>query len=191
MSLWRELARGSRRASCGGATPEKPKRLPTVHSELSRSRPRAQGRLARVGAPTVSIRVEGRAQESQEGRAGRLPWPGAQFYAASHASRRGSRLRAAGVGSKLVFLASQRPRLWTGPEQGSGCGRSGRAQSVSPASRAGPGDSAPLLGRCHAFGTGVIKGLALFFLRPSYSEGFCYPHGESSRSPLGLAAAPF
>lgn len=48
-----------------------------------------------MGAQSVSIRVEGRAQGNREGRAGRAPWPVAQFYAAS---RQRARLSA--------------PRLW-------------------------------------------------------------------------------
>lgn len=77
------------------ALPEKPKRLPSVSSERSRLSPRAQCCQARMGAQSVSIRIEGRAQGNREGRAGCAPWPVAQFYAAS---RQRARLSA--------------PRLW-------------------------------------------------------------------------------
>lgn len=44
--------------------------------------------------------------------------------------------------------------------------RNGEAQSAAPASPAGLGDSAPILGHCHAFGTGGIKGISTFSLGP-------------------------
>lgn len=82
---------------------ERPKRLSSVHSERSRPRPKAQRCQAGVGVPAVSIRAQG----SQEGRAGRSPWPGPPFYAALHDRGCRSRLPGAAVGSELVFLASQ------------------------------------------------------------------------------------
>lgn len=146
------------------ALPETPKRLRSVCSEHSRPSPRAQCCQARVGAQSVSIKVEGRAQGSQEGRAGRAPWPVAQFYAAS---RQRARLSAPRLWGPIGSLASQRPRRWTGAEKGAGRGRNGGAQSAAPASPAGLGDSAPILGHCHAVRTPGHKGISTFSLGPS------------------------
>lgn len=46
----------------------------------------------------------------------------------------------------------------------------------------------PILGSCHAFGTWVIKGLALFLSLPC-SESFCYPPSESGGRAPGLPPA--
>lgn len=162
---------------------ERPKRLSSVHSERSRPRPKAQRCQAGVGVPAVSIRAQG----SQEGRAGRSPWPGPPFYAALHDRGCRSRLPGAAVGSELVFLASQRPRRRT---WGKARGRMWAGGTTGPSQQRQlpgliQGTAHPILGHCHAFGTWVIKGLALFLSLPC-SESFCYPPSESG----GLALGP-
>lgn len=144
------------------ALPEKPKRLPSVRSERSRLSPRAQCCQTRMGAQSVSIRVEGGPQGNQEGRAGRATWPVTQFYAASRQRARLSPSRLWGPIGILGLLEAQTVGLRLSRGRGAGRGRNGGAQSAAPASLAGPGDSAPILGHCHACRTRGIKGLALF-----------------------------
>lgn len=175
----------------GPALLEKPKRLSSVHNECSRPRPRAQCCQAGVGVPAVSIRVEGRAQGSQDRRAGHSPWPRAQICAASHALGLGSRLPGCWLQGPNWYSRSLRgPGGRLGQRRGRDeGGRSDGTQSSAPASRAGPGDRASILGRCHASGTGVIKGLALFSLT-SLAQRACYPPSESGGRALGPAPAP-
>lgn len=91
------------------ALPEMPKRLPSVRSEHSWPSPRAQCCQAGEEAQPVSIRVEGRAQGSQEGRAGRAPWPVAQFCVAS---RQRARLSAPRLWGPILGLSEAQAVDW-------------------------------------------------------------------------------
>lgn len=171
---------------------EKPKRLSSVHSERSRPRPRAQRCQAGVGVPAVSIRAQG----SQEGRAGRSPWPGVGGGGhgrvlcglARPQVRLSAPRRCCGIRIGILGLSEAQAADW-----GKARGRMWAGEAMGPSQlRQLPGltqgTAHPILGRCHAFGTWVIKGLALFLSLPC-SESFCYPPSESGGRAPGLAPA--
>lgn len=151
---------------------EKPRRSQGLSRYLQPRQHPQPGCQAGVEALPVSIRVEGRTPGSQEGRAGRLPWKGAQPSAALYTSRRGSRLR---LRCRLhvfylVFLASSRPRLRTGAGGGHKVLGPGGCEGALDAGwrRAGPCQPCQhdLASESHARGTGIVKGLALFSFAP-------------------------
>lgn len=149
---------GSRRSLCGALRFPKSQSASPVFaaSTLGRSRGRSAARPGKRHSQSVLGLKAGRKEARKDALAARPgQWPSSVW---PHASGRGSRLPGCGV----QFLASRRPRQWTGTEQGAGPGRNGGAQSAGPVSPAGLGDSAPILCHCHAFGTRGIKGLALF-----------------------------
>jgi hypothetical protein len=103
-----------------------------------------------MGAPSVSIRAEGRARGAQGGRvAGRLLWPGAQVCAASHGRRRHSGLGGAGCVVLIGVLSFSEAPTADGslrrvaereaPEPLGGPGAAGRGRSDARGGRAGAG----------------------------------------------------